>query len=71
MVKSNHYYKEAGERDVDMTNGLIWAIIGLGVGWLVTKTIENKNNNSKFIYIILIVCAVALIIFLKTGNFGL
>ncbi|MBQ6314377.1 MAG: hypothetical protein IJI11_02100 [Mogibacterium sp.] len=48
-----------------MTNGLLWAVLGLGVGALVTKVIENKYNTKKYIYLFLIVCLVALIVWLK------
>jgi len=48
-----------------MTNGLIWAILGLGVGMLVTKMIENQYNNKKYLYLVLAIGLVAVIVFLK------
>lgn len=51
-----------------MTNGLIWAILGLAVGGLVTQVIENKNNNKKYIFIVLAAALVVLIIWLKVNK---
>lgn len=53
------------ERRITMTNGLIWAILGLGVGMLVTKMIENQYNNKKYLYLVLAIGLVAVIVFLK------
>ena len=51
-----------------MTIGLIWAIIGLGIGWCVTRFIENKDNNSKFIYLVMAAAIVGLVFFLRMGK---
>ncbi len=51
-----------------MTNGLVWAILGLGIGFLVTKAIENKYTFKMYLYIILIACLAALIIWLKVNH---
>lgn len=51
-----------------MTNGLVWAILGLGIGFLVTKAIENKYTFKMYLYIILIACLAALMIWLKVNH---
>lgn len=48
-----------------MTNGLIFAILGLCVGALVTKAIENKNNNKKYLFIFLSICVVAVMVWIR------
>ena len=45
-----------------MNNGLIFAILGLTIGALVTKAIENKNNPKLFVYLVLILAVAAVII---------
>lgn len=53
-----------------MTNGLMWAVLGLGVGLLVNQIIENKYNNKKYLFIVLLIALVAFIAALKFGLLG-